>query len=100
MAWQIPPARRLVSESDYIKGAVGVESRRGAVTGGHWPSLRFHSPLIEPDVQISRIRLSDRLHRKTHGCGRTACLARRLRTPSSPNTISRENRAVPRDGTL
>ncbi len=29
------------------------------------PLLRFHTPLIEPDVQISRIRLSDetsRLH--------------------------------------
>jgi hypothetical protein len=23
--------------------------------------LRFHSPLIEPDVQISRIRLSDQI---------------------------------------
>ena len=27
------------------------------------PSLRFHTPLIEPDVQISRIRLSDRTSR-------------------------------------
>jgi hypothetical protein len=26
------------------------------------PSLRFHIPLIEPDVQISRIRLSDDTH--------------------------------------
>jgi hypothetical protein len=26
------------------------------------PSLRFHIPLIEPDVQISRIRLSDETH--------------------------------------
>jgi hypothetical protein len=25
--------------------------------------LRFHSPLIEPDVQISRIRLSDQMER-------------------------------------
>ncbi len=24
------------------------------------PLLRFHTPLIEPDVQISRIRLSDK----------------------------------------
>ena len=24
------------------------------------PSLRFHTPLIEPDMQISRIRLSDK----------------------------------------
>ena len=28
--------------------------------------LRFHLPLIEPDRQISRIRLSDGLHRQTH----------------------------------
>ena len=27
------------------------------------PSLRFHIPLIEPDVRISRIRLSDRTSR-------------------------------------
>ena len=27
------------------------------------PSLRFHTPLIEPDVQISCIRLSDRTSR-------------------------------------
>ncbi len=27
------------------------------------PSLRFHTPLIEPDRQISRIRLSDRTSR-------------------------------------
>ncbi len=26
------------------------------------PSLRFHIPLIEPDVRISRIRLSDKTH--------------------------------------
>ena len=27
------------------------------------PWLRFHTPLIEPDVQISRIRLSDKTSR-------------------------------------
>ena len=27
------------------------------------PSLRFHTPLIEPDVRIARIRLSDRTSR-------------------------------------
>ena len=30
-------------------------------------ALRFPSPLIKPDVRISRIRLSDRVHRKAHG---------------------------------
>jgi hypothetical protein len=34
---------------------------------GHAATLRFSSPLIEPDVQISRIRLSDWLHRQAHG---------------------------------
>ncbi len=30
-----------------------------------WP--RFPSPLIEPDLRISRIRLSDWLHLQAHG---------------------------------
>jgi hypothetical protein len=33
--------------------------------------LRFHSPLIEPEVRISRIRLSDK-----GSCGRTRALTR------------------------
>src|SRR6476620_796895 len=41
----------------------GVESRMGAVAWGLRPSPRFPSPLIKPDVPISGIRLSDRLHR-------------------------------------
>ena len=41
-----------------------VESRRGAVAWALWASLRFLSPLIKPDVRISRIRLPDRLHLK------------------------------------
>src|ERR1700745_2048360 len=55
-----------------------VESRCGAVAGGRTyllpplsfggaslarPWLRFHTPLIEPDVRISRIRLSDKTSR-------------------------------------
>ena len=40
-------------------------SRKGAVT--RCDVLRFPSPLIKPDVRISRIRLSDWLHRKAHG---------------------------------
>jgi hypothetical protein len=39
-----------------------VEDGRGSL--GHAATLRFPSPLIEPDVRISRIRLSDRLHRE------------------------------------
>ena len=44
-----------------------VESRTGAVAWGRWPTLRFPSPLIEPDVPISGIRLSDWFHREAHG---------------------------------
>jgi hypothetical protein len=38
-----------------------------------WPSLRFSSPLIEPDVRISRIRLSDQLHGRTHDLQSSSC---------------------------
>ena len=48
-----------------------VESKMGAVAWGQWPTLRFPSPLIEPDLRSYRIRLSDWLHRKAHsGAGR------------------------------
>ena len=78
-----------------------VESRRSAVTcrvGGasserrlslslspRNPSLRFSSPLIEPDVTISVIRLSDGFH--VEACA-GALLGQELRerTPSFPNT--------------
>src|SRR5215471_162237 len=65
-----PPTR---SEGPFM-----VESRCGAVSVGRTylfpplssggalvvrPWLRFHIPLIEPDVQISRIRLSDKTSR-------------------------------------
>jgi hypothetical protein len=42
-----------------------VEDGRGSL--GHAATLRFPSPLIEPDVPISGIRLSDWFHRKAHG---------------------------------
>src|SRR5262249_10439595 len=41
-----------------------VESRTGAVVWGRWPTLRFPSPLIELDVPISGIQLSDQFHRE------------------------------------
>ena len=44
-----------------------VESRKGAVAWAVTASLRFPSPLIKPDVRISRIRLSDWLHLEAHG---------------------------------
>ena len=56
-----------------------VEERRGAAL-----AVRFPSPLIEPDVRISRIRLSDWLHRghaasvrhQRHECLRPALASR------------------------
>ena len=55
-----------------------VEDGRGNL--GHAATLRFPSPLIEPDVPISGIRLSDWLHREAHGekFGPQASSARRL----------------------
>ena len=41
-----------------------IELRKGAVT--RRDAFRFPSPLIKPDVRISRIRLSDCLHHKAH----------------------------------
>jgi hypothetical protein len=41
-----------------------VEERRGVAC-----AIRFPSPLIKPDVQISRIRLSDWLHLAAFGGG-------------------------------
>ena len=46
-----------------------IESRKGAVVCTALASLRFPSPLIKPDVRISRIRLSDWLHPEAHGGG-------------------------------
>jgi len=48
-----------------VRGYVGegrVEDGRGSL--GHAATVRFPSPFIEPDVRISRIRLSDWLHRE------------------------------------
>jgi hypothetical protein len=42
----------------------------------HCQSLRFPSPLIEPDVRISRIRLSDWIHRMSFGPAVPASISR------------------------
>ena len=60
-----PPSR---SQIQRYKMA-SVESRKGAVVCTALASLRFPSPLIKPDVRISRIRLSDWLHPEAHGGG-------------------------------
>src|SRR3954453_19877503 len=70
-ARQLPaqPTTRWVEPSSTGKprrqGARRVEDGRGGL--GHAATLRFPSPLIKPDVRISRIRLSDWFHRAAHG---------------------------------
>ena len=44
-----------------MSGMCRVEERRGCL--GHAATLRFLSPLIEPDMQISSIRFSDKTSR-------------------------------------
>ena len=73
-----------------------VEERR--VTWGLRPSFRFLSPLIEPDVRVSRIRLSKRLHTKAYG-GAPRCRLS-LRTSRSSKTCLVENCRDPRERTL
>ena len=58
---------RKVCNSTVLRMTATVESRIGAVAWGLWPTPRFLSPLIELDVPISGIQLSDWLHRKAHG---------------------------------
>ena len=56
--------------------AIGrVEDGRGSL--GHAATLRFPSPLIEPDVPISSIRLSDWIHRMSYGIGSHASVSLR-----------------------
>ena len=79
------------------QGARRVEDGRGSL--GHSATLRFPSPLIEPDVPISGIRLSDRLHREAHG-GTHHGRRSRHSTPRSPCSTSNENRWLPRPAIL
>jgi hypothetical protein len=58
--WNLPP---LVTRAVWAH----VESRTGAVAWAVSASPRFPSPLIKPDVRVSRIRLSDWLHLEAHG---------------------------------
>ena len=108
-AWPVARPRRPVATMSHrqlhgwillplVICAVGahVESRKGAVRG-LLAAARFPSPLIKPDMRISRIRLSDRLH---HQLTEDFASARRRSTPSFPNTTRSENMAVPSEGTL
>jgi uncharacterized protein DUF2158 len=58
-----------------------VEDGRGRL--GHAATLRFPSPLIEPDLPISGIGLSDWLHREAHGVTSRGVRSRGS-TPRSP----------------
>ena len=58
-----------------------VEDGRGNL--GHSATPRFPSPLIEPDVPISGIRLSDWFHRRAHDGAVNGRRSRR-RSPRSP----------------
>jgi len=55
--------------------------------------LRFHFPLIEPDVRISRIRLSEKAHAFAHG--RLAVRFGKQTKPSSLYSEDSGNRWVP-----
>src|SRR3954464_12753887 len=66
---------------DFLPLICRVEDGRGGL--GHAATPRFPSPLVKPDVRISRIRLSDWLHCKAHGDDRPRS-RRRHRTARSP----------------
>jgi len=82
-----------------LTAAPSYKSRTGAVAWGRWPTLRFPSPLIELDVPISGIQLSDQFHREAFDVAIRGRRSRRSR-PHSPWTTLRENRRVPRPATL
>src|SRR3954466_5975480 len=69
------------------RGARRVEDGRGGL--GHAATLRFPSPLIKPDVRISRIRLSDWFQPAAHGgTPSSVCVAEAVgdgrRAPAAP----------------
>jgi hypothetical protein len=88
----------VIDKTEFEPRIVGLRlERRGFLS--RWRRPRFPSPLIKPDMRISRIWLSDWLHRKAHGDDRLRS-RRRHRTAKSPETWSRENWFVPRPCTL
>lgn len=77
-----PPLNGFYDEKDSFAGRV--RKWRGVVRRacGACQTIRFHSLLIEPDVQISRIRLSDKISR-LHPRRAAAKFARRTRPKRS-----------------
>jgi hypothetical protein len=69
-----PPLRQLKSlwQKSYARFRAPMHRLPGRVEegrGSRLRQLRLPSPLVKPDVRISRIRLSDWLHREAHGGG-------------------------------
>src|SRR3954468_7665594 len=81
-AWAVWSAGGPVPAGVRVDGG-RVEDGRGGL--GHVATPRFPSPLVKPDVRITRIRLSDWLHREAHGGG-PRCTRRRRSTPNAPKT--------------
>jgi hypothetical protein len=69
------------TSSDRLVRVGRVEDGRGRL--GHAATRRFPSPLVEPDVPITGIRLSDWLHREAHNGTVRGRRSRRSR-PSPP----------------
>src|SRR5215207_631303 len=68
---------------DHLAMSQKVESRMGAVAWGRWPTPRFPSPLIEPDVPISGISPAGFIARHTAtqlGAGALGAVVRVLHT--------------------
>ena len=57
----------MIHNSELLLQRSFVFSRVGVRRGCDSDVVPFPTPLIEPDVRISRIRLSDRFHDEAHG---------------------------------
>jgi hypothetical protein len=78
---RVSPRQRTLKRTA-AQGCSGrVQDERGSL--GPSASLRFPSPLIEPDVRCYRIRLSDWFHREAHDGAFNGRRSRR-RSPRSP----------------
>src|SRR5260370_34399830 len=79
----------------------GVEVWRGGLGGAYrlptlssvgaslaLPCFRFHTPLIEPDVRICRIRLSEKTHAIAEANDWTECRNKKVSAPSRQRNMS------------
>jgi hypothetical protein len=94
--WNLPPLEIRAYRAHTVTRNCRVEEGRGGL--GHSATPRFPSPLIKPDVRISRIRLSDRLH-----CRLTTLAFGRMVSCCTPNVLKiwlQEKGRVPRPCSL